>query len=70
MIYQILGSAAKSIIRSTAVLAGAETVTDIALFGLKKLNLLRRFRPFEHGTPSHDHLGDILAMLNSDKLQH
>jgi DDE_Tnp_1-associated len=34
-----------------AVLAGAETVTDIALFGPKKLHLLRRFRPFEHGTP-------------------
>jgi len=27
-----------------AVLAGAETVTDIALFGQKKLDLLRRFR--------------------------
>ena len=32
-----------------AVLAGAETVTDIALFGCKKLELLRRFRPFVHG---------------------
>ncbi len=29
-----------------AVLAGAETITDIALFGRKKLALLRRFRPF------------------------
>ncbi len=29
-----------------AVLAGAETFTDIALFGDKKLALLRRFRPF------------------------
>jgi predicted transposase YbfD/YdcC len=53
-----------------AVLAGAETVTDIALFGQKKLNFLRRFRPFEHGTPSHDHLGDILAMLDPEKFQH
>lgn len=52
-----------------AVLAGAETVTDIALFGLKKLDLLRRFRPFVHGTPSHDHLGDILAMLDPEKFQ-
>ena len=34
-----------------AVLAGAETVTDIARFGDKKLALLRRFRPFLNGTP-------------------
>lgn len=29
-----------------AVLAGAETFVDIARFGTKKLDLLRRFRPF------------------------
>ena len=46
-----------------AVLAGAETIVDIARFGDKKLALLRRFRPFCDGTPSHDHLGDILATL-------
>jgi hypothetical protein len=34
-----------------AVLAGAETITDIARFGEKKLDLLRRFRPFAAGTP-------------------
>ena len=49
-----------------AVLAGAEGFTDIALFGQKKLDLLRRFRPFEHGTPSHDHLGDIFATLDAE----
>lgn len=43
-----------------AVLAGAETITDIARFGEKKLELLRRFRSFAAGTPAHDHLGDIL----------
>src|SRR5215212_9326321 len=47
-----------------AALAGAETITDIALFGGTKLDLLRRFRPFAHGTPAHDHLGDILAVLD------
>lgn len=52
-----------------AVLAGAETVTDIALFGRKKLGLLRRFRPFEHGTPAHDHLGDILGVLDPEQFQ-
>src|SRR5665213_713340 len=53
-----------------AVLAGAETFVDIALFGEKKLALLRRFRPFAEGTPSHDHLGDILASLDAEAFQH
>jgi predicted transposase YbfD/YdcC len=52
-----------------AVLAGAETFVDIARFGEKKLALLRRFRPFRHGTPSHDHLGDIFATLDAEELQ-
>jgi predicted transposase YbfD/YdcC len=52
-----------------AVLAGAETITDIARFGEKKLDLLRRFRPFAAGTPAHDHLGDILATLDAEAFQ-
>ncbi len=52
-----------------AVLAGAETITAIALFGVKKLGLLRRFRPFVDGTPTHDHLGDILALLDAGQFQ-
>ncbi len=52
-----------------AVLAGAETITDIARFGDKKLDLLRRFRPFAAGTPAHDHLGDILATLDAERFQ-
>ena len=52
-----------------AVLAGAETITDIALFGVKKRDLLRRFRPFRDGTPTHDHLGDILAALDGEQFQ-
>jgi predicted transposase YbfD/YdcC len=52
-----------------AVLAGAECFTEIALFGTKKLPLLRRFRPFKDGTPAHDHLGDILATLDAEQFQ-
>jgi predicted transposase YbfD/YdcC len=52
-----------------AVLAGAETFVDIARFGAKKLALLRRFRPFRDGTPSHDHLGDIFATLDAEQFQ-
>lgn len=33
-----------------AILAGAEAFTDIARFGEKKLDLLRRFRPYKDGT--------------------
>lgn len=52
-----------------AVLAGAETFVDIARFGQKKLDLLRRFLPFRDGTPSHDHLGDIFATLDAEAFQ-
>ena len=52
-----------------AVLAGSETFTEIARFGEKKLTLLRRFRPFEDGTPAHDHLGDIFATLDAAAFQ-
>ena len=52
-----------------AVLAGADTFVDIARFGVKKIELLRRFRPFADGTPSHDHLGDIFATLDAEQFQ-
>ena len=52
-----------------AVLAGAETFVEIARFGGTKLALLRRFRPFRDGTPSHDHLGDIFASLDAEAFQ-
>jgi len=52
-----------------AVLAGAETFTDIALFGEKKLHLLRRFLPYADGTPPHDRLGEIFAALDTEAFQ-
>lgn len=52
-----------------AVLAGAESFTAIALFGVKKLALLRRLLPFRDGTPDHSHLGDILAVLDAEQFQ-
>ena len=51
-------------------LAGAETFTDIAPFGEKKLALLRRFRPFKDRTPPHDRIGDIFATLDAEQFQH
>ena len=52
-----------------ATLAGAESFTDIARFGEKKLTLLRRFRPFKDGTPPHDRVGDIFATLDAEQFQ-
>src|SRR5664279_5618787 len=52
-----------------AVLAGADSFVEIARFGCKKRELLRRFRPFLDGTPSHDHLGDIFAALDPTHFQ-
>jgi predicted transposase YbfD/YdcC len=52
-----------------AVVAGAETITEIAKFGRLKLAFLRRFRPFQDGTPAHDHLGDILATLDTEAFE-
>ena len=52
-----------------AVLAGAESFVDIARFGEKKIEFLRRFRPFHHCTPAHDHLGDIFAVLDAERFQ-
>ena len=53
-----------------AVIAGAETITEIARFGRLKLAFLKRFRPFREGTPAHDHLGDILATLDAEAFEH
>ena len=53
-----------------AVLAGAESWVEIAEFGKAKLDFLRRYRPFENGTPSHDQLGDLFAALDAKAFQH
>jgi len=51
------------------VLAGAESWVEIAEFGKKKVDFLRRFRAFENGTPSHDQLGDLFAALDAEGFQ-
>jgi DDE_Tnp_1-associated/Transposase DDE domain len=52
-----------------ALLAGAEAFADIARFGEKRLDRLRRFRPFANGAPAHDHPGDIFATLDAQAFQ-
>jgi predicted transposase YbfD/YdcC len=47
-----------------ATLAGADDVVEIALWGDEHLAFLRRFLPCEHGVPSHDTLGAVIAALD------
>ena len=51
------------------VISGADGWTSIALYGQKKLELLRRFLPYENGTPSHDQLGILFSRLNMEEFQ-
>ena len=52
-----------------AVISGADNWTSIALYGQKKLDLLRRFLPFADGTPCHDQLGILFSRLDMEQFQ-
>ena len=52
-----------------AVLAGADSWVEVALFGKRKLAFLRRFAAFEEGTPSHDQFGNLFAALDAEGFQ-
>src|SRR4029453_14779786 len=46
-----------------ATLAGAEDFVEVRLWGVKNLDFLRRFLPFNDGLPSHDTLNDVINAL-------
>ena len=52
-----------------AVISGADNWTSIALYGQKKLDVLRRFLPFSEGTPCHDQLGILFSRLDMEQFQ-
>lgn len=52
-----------------AVISGADGWTSIALYGRKKIEVLRRFLPFADGTPSHDQLGILFSRLDAEQFQ-
>ena len=52
-----------------AVLGGADSWVDVALYGQHKLGFLRRLLPFAHGVPSHDQLGNVFARLDPQQFQ-
>jgi predicted transposase YbfD/YdcC len=49
-----------------ATLAGADDFVEIALWGNEHLAFLRRFCPYEHGIPSHDTVGEVIAALDPE----
>ena len=53
----------------SAVISGADNWTSIALYGKKKLDVLRRFLPFADGTPCHDQLGILFSRLDMEQFQ-
>jgi predicted transposase YbfD/YdcC len=52
-----------------AVIAGAESWVEIAAFGKRKIDFLRRFAAFAEGTPSHDQFGNLFAALDAEAFQ-
>jgi predicted transposase YbfD/YdcC len=52
-----------------AVIAGADSWTEIETFGKSKIAWLKQFLPLEHGIPAHDTFGDVFRMLDAEEFQ-
>jgi hypothetical protein len=48
-----------------AILSGAQSWTEIALWGTLKLAWLRRFIPLTNGIPSHDTFARVFRLLDA-----
>lgn len=57
------------IIAICGVICGAETWTDVELFGNERLEWLRRFLELKNGIPSHDTFGRVFARLDPEQFQ-
>lgn len=53
----------------SAVISGTEDWKGIELFGKSKIGWLKRFFPYENGTPSHDVLGKLFARIDVENFQ-
>lgn len=51
------------------VICGAETWTDIELFGRERQDWLEQFLELKHGVPSHDTFGRVFARIDTDQFQ-
>ena len=52
-----------------AVICGAESWTQIEMFGESKRKWLETFLPLANGIPSHDTLGRVFAQLDPEELE-
>ena len=52
-----------------AVICGAESWTDVELFGNERLAWLEQFLELKNGIPSHDTFGRVFARLNPSQFQ-
>jgi predicted transposase YbfD/YdcC len=52
-----------------AVIAGADTWTEIETFGKSKEAWLKQFLPLKNGIPSHDTFGDVFSVINAEAFQ-
>ena len=52
-----------------AVLSGAQTWTQIAMYGAQEHSWLRNFLKFENGTPSHDTFRRVFSLIKPEILQ-
>jgi predicted transposase YbfD/YdcC len=57
------------VIAVCAVICGAESWTDIELFGKAKQGWLKRYLALPHGIPSHDTFGRVFARLDPEQFE-
>lgn len=57
------------IIAICGVICGAETWTDIELFGQERRSWLEQFLDMSHGVPSHDTFGRVFARIDTQQFQ-
>ena len=62
-------SAGVLFIALAAVLCGAKTCYDMAVFGRSKEELLRQFLRLEHGIPSHDTFSRVFRVLDPEAFE-
>jgi predicted transposase YbfD/YdcC len=57
------------VVALAAVLCGAKGPTDMADFGRRKIEVLRRFLPLKRGVPSHDVFSDVFRALDPERFE-
>lgn len=57
------------VIAICAAICGADTWTDVELFGQSKEQWFRKFLELPHGIPSHDTFGRVFALIDPEQFQ-